>query len=46
MEDCGDEEQHKGRYSKGGVKNLWAKAMKLIFMEKQRERTGKEVGEK
>lgn len=46
MEDCGEEEQHKGRWARGGVRNLWAKAMKLLFMENQRERTEKEVGEK
>lgn len=45
MEERGEEEQRKGRQAKGGVRSLWAKGMKLLFMASQREQAEKEVGE-
>lgn len=45
MEECGEEEQHEGRQAKGGVRNLCAKGMELLFMESQKEQREKEVGE-
>lgn len=45
MEECGEEEQHEGRQATGGVRSLYAKEMKVLFMERQRELTEKEVGE-
>lgn len=45
MEECGEEEQYEGRWTKGGVRSLCAKGMKLLFVERQREQTEKEVEE-
>lgn len=43
-EECGEEEQYEGRWTKG-VRSLCGKWMKLLFMERQREQTEKEVEE-